>query len=406
MPSYTYRAKDQKGQSINGTLEAESRGAVNARLQAMGYFPFDIQGGDETDGGTLKSLNLKRGARVRNDDLTIFYRQMSDLIGAGVPLVKSIGIIKSQTENSHLAEILSQVNADVQGGDTFASALEKHDRIFSKLTVALVRAGEAGGLLDETMNRIADYSESQEEVRSKIKSALAYPIIMVVVGMLAIIVLLTFVMPKVLAIFDELNQQLPFLTQVLIDVSGFLQKYGIFLMVGLIGLFIGFKQYIKTDHGAMKFHGLLLRIPKFGSLILKKEVGAFARTLGSLLQNGVPILDALDISAEVMTLMPIRSELHSIPESITQGAGMSPALRQSRLFPSVVVNMVAIGEETGHLPEVLARVANSYETQVDRDLKMLTSIIEPLVMVILGVVVLIIVLAMLLPIFTMDPSAA
>jgi type II secretion system protein F len=404
MPSYTYKAKDQKGQPIIGTLEAESRGAVNARLQAMGYFPIDIQGGKESKGVTLKSLSLRRGIKIRSDDLSTFYRQISDLIGAGVPLVKSLGIIKSQTTNPALNAVMGQINADVQGGDTFARALEKHDQVFSKLTVALVRAGETGGLLDQIMNRIADYSEAQDEVRSKVKAALAYPFIMVLVGALAIIVLLTFVMPKVLGIFEELDQQLPILTQMLIDFSEFLQKYGVFLIIGAIALVMAFKRYIKTEHGAMKFHKFLLRIPKFGDLILKREVGAFARTLGSLLQNGVPVLNALDISAEVMSLMPIRKELLAIPESITQGAGMSPALRQSDLFPAVVVNMVAIGEETGRLPEILSRVADSYETQVDRDLKMLTSIIEPLVMVLLGLIVFVIVLAMLLPIFTIDPG--
>jgi type II secretion system protein F len=404
MPQFTYKAKDRKGELISGALEAESRAAVSARLQAMGYFPLDIQGGEDKSTGALAQLTKKRGPRIKSPDLTSFYRQMSDLIGAGVPLVKALSIVKAQTPNPTLAAMLGTVNADVQGGDTFAVALGKHPLVFSKLNIALVRAGEAGGLLDQTLGRIAEYSESQDELKGKIRAAMAYPMIMVFVGATAVIVLLTYVMPKVLEIFKDLNQAMPAMTMWLINVSEFLKGYWWALIASVFAAVVLFRRWVATDAGARAYHTLLLKLPMFGDLLLKREIANFARTLGALLRNGVPILNALSISAEVMTMRPIREEIEKIPEGITQGAGMAPTLRASPLFPPVVVNMVAIGEETGHLPDVLLRVAGSYERVVDQSIKTLTSFIEPLIILAMGLVVGFIVIAMLLPIFSIDPS--
>lgn len=404
MPMFTYKAKDRSGTAVSGTLEAESRVAVSTRLQAMGLFPVDIRSEAEAGGGKLARISGGRKARIKSIDLMNFYQQMSDLIGAGVPLVKALSVVKNQTQNPAMAAVLTQVSSDVQEGATFAKALERHGRYFSNLTVALVRAGEAGGLLDQTLRRVAEYAEAEEELRSKIKAALAYPIIMIVLGVAAIGVLLGFVMPKVMVVFDELNQTMPAMTRFVQSISNFIAGY--FHVIG-IALVLGYfllRRYIHTDKGAHQFHHVLLRIPVLGVLLLKREVAAFTRTLGSLLRNGVPILNAIEISSQVLTMLPIRDDVSSIPESITQGSGIAPALRESKLFPPVVVNMVAIGEETGQLPEVLMRVAQSYESQVERQIKTLTSIIEPLIIVALGVIVGFVVLAMLLPIFSLDPS--
>ena len=412
MPIFTYKAKDRKGVLINGSLEAESRSAVSTRLQAMGYFPVDIKGGDSSPGakkgsgkpGRMAKLTHNHCVKIKSADLAGFYRQMSDLIGAGVPLVKALNIVKGQSPNPKLMEILSQVSSDVQGGDTFATALDKHPSVFTKLTTALVRAGETGGLLDQTLIRIADFAENQDELRSKIKSAMAYPMLMVVFGTAVVFILLTFVMPKVLDIFKELGQTLPMMTQILIIVSEFLKSYWILMGVGgAVAVFL-FRRYTATERGAFQFHIVLLKLPKFGDLLLKREIAAFTRTLGSLLRNGVPILNALSISSEVMSIRPIRNEIAKIPEGITQGAGIAPTLRSSPLFPAVVVNMVAIGEETGHLPEVLLRVADSYEAEVARSIKTLTAFIEPVIILAMGLAVGFIVIAMLLPIFSLDPT--
>jgi type II secretion system protein F len=403
MPIFTYKAKDRQGGPISGSLEAESRAAVATRLQSMGLFPVDIAGDESESKGSFSSLR-QRKVRIRTIDLTNFYMQMSDLIGAGVPLVKALSVVKNQTPNPSFAAILTQVNNDVQEGSTFAKALERHSDQFSNLAVALVRAGEAGGLLDETLRRVSDYAESEDELRSKIKSALAYPIIMIVLGISAIGVLMGYVMPKVMIVFDELNQTLPAMTVFVQQLSYFIADYWLALLVGLALAFLAGRRYIRTDRGAHQFHHFLLRVPVIGELILKREVAAFTRTLGALLGNGVPILNAIEISSEVLGLLPIRDDVKKIPESITQGKGMAPSLRESSIFPAVVVNMVAVGEETGQLPDVLLRVARSYETQVERQVKTLTSIIEPLIIVVLGFVVGFVVLALLLPIFSLDPS--
>ncbi len=405
MPQFQYKAKDRKGQIINGQLDAETRQAAGARLQSMGYFPVDIREVESAEaGGALAALTSGRVRRIRNSDLADLYRQMADLIGAGVPLVKSLGIVKNQTPNPALAAILGKVMNDVQEGDTFAGALEKHPAQFNKLNVALVRAGEAGGLLDQTLARIADYSESQEELRSKVRSALAYPLIMVCVGTIAVTVLLTYVMPRVITIFQQLDQDLPFITWSLLELVKFLSAFKYYLLVALVAVVAIAVKFLKTESGAYRFHALLLKLPKLGTLLTKREVAAFARTLGSLLRNGVPILNALGIAAEVATIRPIRQEIEKIPESITQGSGIATSLRGSTMFPPLVVNMVAVGEETGHLPDVLLRVAASYENQVDRDIKTLTSFIEPVIILSLGIVVGYIVFSMLLPIFSIDPT--
>lgn len=403
MPQFTYKAKDRKGAVISGALEADSKAAASSRLQAMGYFPIDIQGGAVKSGKHGKGRR-RRALKVKLSELSGFYRQMSDLIGAGIPLVKALTIVKNQGGSPALTEILSQVNSDVQGGDTFALALSKHPATFNKLAIALVKAGEAGGLLDQTLTRVAEVAERQNELRSKIKAAMAYPVLMAIFGFVVVVVLLTVVMDKVLVMFNDMDQQLPGPTVFLMNISDILRNYWLIYIPLLIVAGFVLKRLIATDKGKFQYHLLLLKLPQFGDLLLKREIAAFTRTLGSLLQNGVPILNALSISSEVLTIQPIRSEIDKMPEGITQGSGIAPTLKSSKIFPAAVVNMILIGEETGQLPEILTRVAESYEAQVDRTLKMLTSLIEPVIILIMGLVVGFIVISMLLPIFSMDPG--
>lgn len=407
MAYFTYRAKDRQGQLISGTLEAESRSNVVSRLQVMGYFPVEIAGGDiggaVTVGGAIQRMR-QTGARIRARDLMMFYRQMSDLVGAGVPLVKSLGIVKTQCTNENLKKLLSKIDQDVQGGDTFAKALERHPKIFNKLTTAMIHAGEVGGLLEESLSRIADFAEADEELRGKIKSALAYPVIMMTAGGLAIGVLMTFVIPRIVSIFDELNQTLPLMTRILRSVSGFIGQYWYVVIAGVAALVFLIKRYRATDSGRLQIDHLLLKVPILGDVLLKREIALFTRTLGSLLRNGVPILSALGIASEVLTNKIVRNEIERVPEGITQGGGMAGSLRQSVFFPPVVTNMIAIGEETGNLPGVLLKVASTYEAQVDRSVKTLTSIIEPIIILVMGLFVGFVVISMLLPIFELDPT--
>lgn len=405
MALFSYKAKDGTGQLITGTLEAETSAQVTIRLQSMGYFPLLVVSESEkrkTAVAAAKTFTHK----VRVNDLATFNRQLADLIGSGIPLVKALGVIQNQTSNETLATIITQINQDVSGGDSLAQAMAKHPRIFSKLYTAMVRSGETGGMLDQVLQRLADFAESDAETRSKVKSALAYPVVMIVAGIGAVIILMTVVMPKILKIYTDMNQQLPLPTQILISFNAVLRDYWMFIAAGIIGLIVAVWRALNSKEGRRFIDTYILKLPVLGEMILKKEVANFARTLGSLLHNGVSILPALDIVVEVLGNRVVVDEVAKIPQNVTQGEGVAAPLKKSKIFPPVVVNMMAIGEETGRLDDVLIKIARSYETEVDRAVKTATSLIEPIIILMMGVVVGFIVIAMLLPIFSIDPSQA
>lgn len=405
MPTFSYRAKDNKGETIQGTMEAEGHHAVASRLQTMGYFPLQILDETKASQSVMGLVQNLRRRRVRTSDLTTFNRQLSDLIGAGVPLVKALNIIVSQTGNEAMHEIVSQVSADVQSGSTFAQSLAKHPRVFSKLYVAMVRAGEAGGMLENVLERLADFAETEQELKGRIQSMLIYPFIMIAVGATAVTILMTVVMPKIVAIYKDLNQTLPTITRVLIGISGFMGSWWWAIFLGIGVLIVAAWKFLHTQEGKTLFDGWILQMPVAGVVVQKREIARFARTFGALLHNGVSILPALEIVTEVMTNNIVRRDVAQIPQNISQGAGVANTLRNSKVFPPVVVNMIAIGEETGRLADVLGRVAHSYEIEVDRSIRTLVSLIEPAIILIMGLVVGFIVIAMLLPIFSLDPSA-
>lgn len=405
MAQYRYKAKDSQGQMIAGTLEADSTGMVISRLQGMGYFPLTVESDADKKAGPSAASMRAMGRKVGINDLATFNRQLADLLSSGIPLVKALSVIQNQTTSETLKEIITQINQDVSGGDSLAIAMGKHSKVFSKLYCAMVKSGEMGGMLDVVLQRLADFAETEAETRSKIKSALAYPMVMVFAGIGAVITLMTVVMPKILKIYKELNQTLPLPTQILIKVNEFLANYWyvvtILLAAGLIALW----RAMKSDEGKRIIDTGIIKIPLLGEMIVKKEIANFARTLGSLLHNGVSILPALDIVYEVLGNKVVADEVAKIPQNVTQGEGVAGPLKKSKVFPPVVVNMIAIGEETGRLDDVLLKISRSYDMEVDRSIKTLTSLIEPLIILGMGLVVGFIVIAMLLPIFSIDPSA-
>lgn len=447
MATFSYVAKDKKGARVEGTLEADGRPAVVTRLQQMGYFPVKIEASSKAaaakaaipaaapPNNTSRSTVLKKPAemqkaaaaaaaagpqksgfaelqqrwrsrRITMGDIAAFNRQLADLIGAGIPLVKALALLNRQIANEKLQAVITSLLDDVQGGTTFADALNRHPQVFSKLYVAMVRSGEAGGMLADVLERLADFSEQEEQLRGKIKSALAYPTVMIVAGSGAIAVMFGFVIPKITGTFEQLGQSLPAITIVLIQISKLVQGYWwAIAALAAIGI-ASFIKYTATGEGQAWWHRTQLQLPLMGTIIQKREVARFTRTLGSLLKNGVSILTALDIVREVVSNTVVRSEVETVVERITQGAPLAEPLRTSVVFPSLAVNMIAIGEETGRLPEVLLRVSESYETQVERTIRTLTSLIEPLIIVAMGIIVGFIVIAMLLPIFSLDPSGA
>ena len=404
MGTFLYNAKTQNGEVIQGTMEAEGEQAVASRLQAMGYFPVQIRDETRAKSGAAGLLASLRKKRIRTSDVTTLNRQLADLISAGIPLVKALNVIDSQTPNEALREIIHQVSQDVQGGDTLAQAMAKHPKVFSKLYTAMVRAGEAGGMLDNVLSRLADFAEAEQELKGKIQSIAVYPAIMIVVGITAVGVLMTVVMPKIVGVYKDLGQSLPGITQVLIAVSGFVAGYWWALLAGVVAAVFLTWRFLQTAEGRLLFDTWILRVPVLGAVVQKREVAAFARTFGALLRNGVSILPALEIVIDVMGNSIVRKEVAQIPPNISQGSGVATPLRGSKIFPPVVVNMIAIGEETGRLADTLVRVANSYEIEVDRSIRTLVSLIQPLIILALGLVVGFIVVASLLPIFSLDPS--
>ncbi|MBX7245886.1 MAG: type II secretion system F family protein [Candidatus Sumerlaeaceae bacterium] len=408
MPLFSYTAKDTSGQVINGTLEADTTNMVISRLQSMGYFPVRVENESEKKAGAAAgaaAVARQFSRKVGINDLATFNRQLADLLGSGIPLVKALTVMQNQTTNVGLVEIIKQINQDVSGGDSLAGAMSKHPKVFSKLYTAMVKSGEAGGMIDVVLSRLADFAETEAETRSKIKSALAYPVVMIVAGIGAVIIMMTVVMPKILKIFTELNQALPLPTQILISANNVLQNYWYFILGGLILLVVGGWRAMNTEEGKRAIDTALIKVPVLGDMIVKKEIANFSRTFGSLLHNGVSILPALDIVHEVLGNKVIADEVAKIPLNITQGEGVAAPLKKSTVFPPVVVNMMAIGEETGRLDDVLLKIARSYETEVDRAVKTLTGLIEPIIILFMGLVVGFIVIAMLLPIFSIDPSA-
>jgi len=401
LPQFSYRAKDQSGQTVTGVLEAESTSVVTTRLQSMGFFPLAVE---DSTAAAAKAAR-KRTKRIGINDMATFNRQLADLLSSGIPLVKALDVIQKQTTNPNLVEIITQIDQDVSGGDSLAGAMARHPKIFSKLYVAMVRAGEMGGLLDQVLQRLADFAEGEADTRSKIKSALAYPVVMILAGSGAVILLMTVVMPKILKIYTDLNQTLPFTTQLLIGFSNALREYWYLFVGGFVLLLFAGYRTLNTAEGKRALDTMVLKIPVLGPMIVKKEIANFARTLGSLLHNGVSILPALDIVHEVLTNRVVADEVATIPQNVTQGEGIAAPLRKSKVFPPVVVNMMAIGEETGRLDDVLMKIARSYDTEVDRAVKTLTSLLEPMIILFMGVVVGFIVISMLLPIFSIDPGA-
>lgn len=410
MPKYFYNARDKNGKMVTGNMDAPTRDQFVSRLQTMGLFPISISDDEsQMDRSLLKKMGSQEAVvtvrgRVKTRDVTRFTRQLSDLLASGLTLTSALRILTNQTESPRLKEVLKIVGSDVQGGSTLAEAMGRHPRVFSRLFVSMIRAGEIGGLLENVLIRLADFLEKEDELKGKILSALAYPMVMLFVGFSAILLLITYVIPRFVKMFDELGADLPLPTKILIGISGFFQSYWLFILVGLVVFGIIVQRTLKTTEGRRMLHLWQLKIPLIGDLILKREIAQFARTFGELLRNGVNILQALQISSDTMNNQIMAEEISKIRTNISEGEKVSDPLKNSAYFPPVVVNMIAVGEESGHLENVLTKIAVSYENEVDRSIKTVTSLFEPAIILVMGVIVGAIAISMLLPVFTLNLS--
>ncbi|MBI2461974.1 MAG: type II secretion system F family protein [Candidatus Rokubacteria bacterium] len=399
MPVFTYRATDRVGRMIDGTMEAASRRAVVERLHREEYYPVAVESA-EIRAGWRQLVPELPFQRVTSKDLLALTRELATLVDAGLPLDRALQILGELTGHPRLQRIVQDLTRSVRGGNSLAEALARHHpRPFSRLYINMVRAGEKGGVLEIALKRLTGFLEAAQELREAIVSALIYPTLLAVVGSGAVVFLLTFVLPRFAVIFADLGQALPLPTRILLAVSEGIQTYwwGL-LLLGLLTL-LGWRAATGTEAGRLAWDRWLLGTPLLGGLLLRLEVARFARTLGTLLQAGVPVLQALAVVKEVAVNRVVVEALERLHEGIKRGGGIASPLAASRVFPSLAVHMVRVGEETGRLEEMLSKVADVYEGEVRTAVKRLIAVLEPAIILTLGVVVLLIVVAILLAIF-------
>lgn len=390
MSTYQYTAKDKNGYTVRGRLESASESEAVSLLHKNALVIISIR--------KIKK-QITPDTKIKADDLVIFSRQLATMIDAGIPLVQSLGILDEQIENKNLKNVVGAVRQDVDGGASFCDALSKHPKVFSELFINMARAGEASGMLDEVLDRLAAYLEKSAALSRKISSSLVYPAVVVTMAVLITAVLLFKVVPTFKGIFEMLGGQLPLPTQILIGVSELFRKYILFLVV--LGVSVGFlfKRYIATEKGRYKFDAWKLKIPVLGELFRKVALAKFSRTFSTLAKSGVLILNALDIVGKTSGNRVVEKTVAECLLSVRNGEPISRPLSKSQVFPAMVCRMISVGEQTGQLEKMLSKIADFYDEQVDAAVTGLTSMIEPIVIVFLGIVIGGIVVSLFLPIF-------
>ena len=401
MPRFQYEVKKGPGEAIRGVLEAESQHAAITRLRDMGYVPILVE---EYTGEEKKDVLRYALKRIRLKDRNVFFRQLANLFESGMPLTRALSTLIEQTENPKLVAVVERLRDDIQKGSTFAEALENHPKLFSPMLCSLVHAGESGGMLDEVLWRIVAFGEQEEELRGKALSAVIYPAFLMVVGTIAIFILVTFVFPRFVVVFDDFNVSLPWPTVVVMFLCTFMERFWWAVLGVLAALVAAGIHFVRTDRGRMLVDTQVLRIPLIGTVVLKYQMAQFGRMLGTLLDNGVPVLTGLRITVDTLTNRAISSELEVLQRRVAEGDSISNGLSQSEHFPPMVVSMFAVGEESGRLGAVTKRMAEAYDNEVDRAVKAVMALLEPVMIVIMGVIIGFLVIAMLLPMLTLSSN--
>ena len=401
MATYQYKAKKLSGEEVNGTLAADTERGALALLSQMRLFPIAVTEGAEE--AKEKDAPKKRGGRrIKGAELAVCYRQMADLLRAGVPLMRALTILKRQTANARLADIIGEISDDVARGSDLTTCFGKFPKVFSPLVVSMVRAGEQGGFLEDVLTRVAVFAEKQVELRGRISSAMAYPTLLAVVGTLAVVLLVTLFVPRFKPMFEELGGRLPLPTRIMLGVSAVLNDIWWIVLLVMIGGVIGLVQYIKTPAGRLWVDRLKLRTPVVGTIFRRLAIARFCRTLGTLLKSGIPVLQALRIARDAAANLVFAAEIDRASAGVKEGQGLGHQLGYKGPFDPIVVDMIAVGEETGNLDQVLVDVAESYDHQVDRAVTTVVSLLEPAMLLIMGTLVGFIVVSILLPVFTMS----
>ena len=417
MPSFAYVALDAQGQQVSDFIDAASQTEAINILRGQGFFPTSVKehtGKKKTkdskkapakSGKGAGSTNLKisipflEKKTIKSATLMIFTRQLATLIDAGLPLLRGLTVLGKQEPDPVLKKTITQLAEAVQGGGTFSDGLSSHPKIFNRLYVNMVKAGELGGVLEVVLNRLAEFQEKAQKVKGKVKSAMMYPAIVLVIAIVIMGFLLVFIVPKFQQIFNDMlgGKPLPLLTQIVVGASTAIKDNILLIIIGAVGIFAALKYIVSTPKGSVMFDQFMLKAPLFGDLTRKNAISRFTRTLGTLVTSGVPILQALNITKETAGNAVISTAIAKIHDAVKEGESIVRPMEASGVFPSMVISMVDVGEETGQLPEMLLKVANLYDDEVDNAVTGLTSMMEPIMIVFLAVVVGAIVVALFLP---------
>jgi type IV pilus assembly protein PilC len=400
LSKFDYQVRDRTGKLLSGQLEADNQAAVVSKLKDMGYSPMKIEEVRET--GLSMQIKIPGfGGKVNLKDLAIFSRQFATMIGSGLSLIRALSILAEQTENDKLEETIRAVRDEVEAGRSLSQAMAVHDKVFPKLYVAMVRAGEAAGMLDQVLLRVANMLEADVRLRSKIKSAMTYPVIVFIMAILLSTVMLIFIVPVFTTMFEDLGGELPLLTKILVSASDFVTSWlGVvtYIVVPTVS-WQTYKRVRATEKGRYVLDVLKLKLPVFGPLFHKIALTRFARNLSTLLAAGVPILQALEITAETVNNGPIAAAVKDVQDSVRQGESINGPLSTHEVFPPMVVQMIAVGEETGNVDGMLGKVSDFYDTEIESTTESLTALMEPLMIGVIGGIVGGMVIALYMPMF-------
>ncbi|MCC5947373.1 MAG: type II secretion system F family protein [Nitriliruptoraceae bacterium] len=401
LTKFDYQVRDRSGKLVTGQLEADTQAAVAAKLRSMGFSPISIDPVKET--GLNMEIRIPGiSDRIGLGDLAIFSRQFATMINSGLSLIRALSILREQTTNKALGEVIEEVRNSVEAGNSLSGAMAEHEKAFPKLFIAMVRAGEAAGMLDQVLMRVAAMYEADVKLRAKIKSAMTYPVIVFVMAVALSSIMLIFIVPTFEGMFSDLGGELPWLTRMLVNLSDFVTSiYGVLLYLGLpLAVWFTYKRIRSTEKGRHGLDALKLKLPVFGPLFHKIALSRFARNLSTLMAAGVPILQALEITADTVNNGPISVAVRDVQESVREGESINRPLSTHEVFPPMVVQMIAVGEETGNVDGMLSKVADFYDMEIESTTESLTAMMEPLMIGVIGAIVGGMVIALYMPMFT------
>jgi type IV pilus assembly protein PilC len=398
MPYFAYTAIEPGGRTVRATVEAESESLILARLRDQSLYCVEIR-------QVRKAKNIQIGRRrMKPKALVVFSRQFATMIDAGIPILRALEILASQTKDRTLKEAIEQVTTDVKGGATLNESLAKHPRVFSKLYVNMIRAAEVGGILDKILDRLAGFLEYEADIRGKIKSAMLYPVMVLAFSQIMLFVLFSFVLPRFKEIFTSMNVEMPPITAMLFGIGDFMQANWWVVLLGVGGVLVGIRLWGRTPKGRWQIDWIRIRFPLVGDLSLKMSVARFSRTFGTLISSGVPMMRSLEIVGETLGNVVLAHAVTATAHGIREGQKLSAPMAASGLFPSMVTHMIDIGEESGRLSEMLVKIGDFYDSEVESTVKGLTSMIEPMLIIFLGGIVGFIAISVMMPIFQLVNS--